>query len=243
MHELGLPVVAVLTQVPSRDGKYHDDVLTLADHISELGLPIVGGRPILVMATGDDFAGQVEHGLKDLVDATFRVAPEGVESALTAAQKVDMARKRKQAKEAVRVAAALALTVGAVPIPLADTGLLVPIQLGMMAKVAAIYGVKVETATMASAVATTLAVAAGKSAVVGLLKLIPVAGAIVGGAISASVASSFTMAVGYAWAVVCGELTQGRLKGADGVLDNEMVRTLFQSQIEVWFNNVRAGKV
>ena len=243
LHELGLPVVAVLTQVPSRDGKYHDDVLTLADHISELGLPIVGGRPILVMATGDDFTGQVEHGLKDLVDATFRVAPEGVESALTAAQKVDMARKRKQAKEAVRVAAALALTVGAVPIPLADTGLLVPIQLGMMAKVAAIYGVKVETATMASAVATTLAVAAGKSAVVGLLKLIPVAGAIVGGAISASVASSFTMAVGYAWAVVCGELTQGRLKGADGVLDNEMVRTLFQSQIEVWFNNVRAGKV
>lgn len=242
LHELGLPVVAVLTQVPSRDGEYHGDAVTLADHIAGLELPIVGGRPILVMATGDEFTGQVEHGLKDLVDATFRVAPEGVESAFAAAQKIDLGRKRRQAKDAVRVAAALALTVGAVPIPVADAGLLIPIQLGMMAKVAAIYGVKVETATLASTVATTMVAAAGRAAVGGLLKLIPGAGTVVGGTISAAIASTFTMAVGYAWAVVCGELTQGRLKGADGTLDNEMVRELFQAQVAAWFSKVRAGK-
>ncbi|WP_224760629.1 GTPase family protein [Salinibacterium sp. ZJ450] len=242
LDQLGLPVVAVLTQVPSRDGEYHGDAMTLADHIAELGLPIVGGRPILVMASGDDFTGQVEHGLKDLVDATFRVAPEGVESAFAAAQKIDLGRKRKAAHDAVKLAAGLALTVGAIPIPVADAGLLIPIQLGMMAKVAAIYGVKVETATLASTVATTIAVAAGKSAVVGLLKLIPAAGTVVGGAISAAVASTFTLAVGYAWAVVCGELTQGRLKGADGALDDDMVRDLFQEQFAAWFSKVRAGK-
>jgi len=54
LHELGLPVVAVLTQVQSRDGEPHGDAVTLADHIAGLGLPIVGGRPILVMAKGDD---------------------------------------------------------------------------------------------------------------------------------------------------------------------------------------------
>lgn len=242
LHELGLPVVVVLTQVPSREGEYHRDALALAAHIAELGLPIFGGRPILVMAEGDDFTGQVEHGLKDLVDATFRVAPEGVEAAFAAAQKIDLGRKRKQAKEAVRLAAALALTVGAVPIPVADAGLLVPIQLGMMARVAAIYGVKAETATLASTVATTLAATAGKSAVVGLLKLIPGAGTIVGGTISAGVASTFTMAVGYSWAVVCGELSQGRLRGADGALDNRMVRELFQAHFATWFSKVRAGK-
>lgn len=242
LHELGLPVVAVLTQVPSRDGKHHGDAVTLADHIAELGLPIVGGRPILVMATGDDFTGQQEHGLKDLLDATFRVAPEGVESALAAAQKIDLDRKRKQANEAVTLAAALALTVGAIPISGADAGPLVTIQLGMMATVAAIYGVKVETATMAATVATTVAVAAGKSAVVSLLNLIPGAGKVVGGTISAAVAGTFTMAVGYAWAVVCGELTQGRLKGIDGAVDNELVRELFQTQFAVWFNKVGAGK-
>ncbi|MCB5275937.1 GTPase Era [Arthrobacter sp. SO5] len=242
LHELGLPVVAVLTQVPSRDGEHHGDALTLADHIAELGLPIVGGRPILVMATGDDFTRQVEHGLKDLLDATFRVAPEGVEFALAAAQKIDLGRKRKQANDTVRLAAALALTVGAIPIPMADAGPLVTIQLGMMARVAAIYGVKVETATLAAAVATTVAVAAGRSAVVSLLKLIPGAGTVVGGTISAAVASTFTMAVGGAWAVVCGELTQGRLKGVDGAVDNEMVRELFQAQFGVWFSKARAAK-
>jgi len=242
LHELGLPVVAVLTQVPSRDGEHHADAVTLANHIAGLGLPIVGGRPILVMATGDDFTGQAAHGLKDLVDATFRVAPEGVEFAFTAAQKVDLARKRKQAREVVRVAAAAALAVGAIPIPMADAALLIPIQLSMMARVAAIFGVKIETATLAATVATTVAATAGRAAAVGLIKFIPGAGTIVGGTISAAVASTFTLAVGYAWAVVCGELTQGKLKSADGVLDNDMVRELFQAQVAVWFSRVRAGK-
>lgn len=242
LHELGLPVVAVLTQVPSRDGEHHGDAVALADHIAELGLPIVGGRPILVMATGDDFTGQVEHGLKDLLDATFRVAPEGVEFALAAAQKIDLGRKRKQANDTVKLAAALALTVGAIPIPMADAGPLITIQLGMMARVAAIYGVKVETATLAAAVATTAAAAAGRGAVVSLLKLIPGAGTVIGATISAAVASTFTMAVGYAWSVVCGELTQGRLKGVDGAIDDDMVRELFQAQFAVWFSRVRAGK-
>ncbi|WP_111719135.1 GTPase family protein [Homoserinimonas sp. OAct 916] len=239
LHELGLPVIVVLTQVPSRGGEYHGDAVALADHIIRLNLPIAGGRPIFVMATGDDFTGQVQHGLKDLVDATFRVAPEGVELAFTAAQKIDLSRKRKKAKSVVRGAAGLAGTVGAVPIPFADAAVLVPIQLGMMATVAAIYGVKVETATLAATVATTAAVAAGRSAVVGLLKLVPGAGWIAGGAISAGVASTFTMAVGYAWAVVCGELTQGRLKGVDGGVDNKLVRELFQTQFAVWFKKVR----
>jgi uncharacterized protein (DUF697 family)/predicted GTPase len=242
LDKLGLPVIAVMTQVPSRNGEYHGDAVTLADHIAELHLPIVGGRPILVMATGDDFTGQVEHGLQDLLDATFRVAPEGVAAALSAAQKIDMGRKRRQAHNVVRVAASLALGVGAIPIPVADAGVLIPIQLAMMAKVAAIYGVKVETAAVASTVATTVLAAAGKSVVVGLLKLIPGAGTLVGGAISAAVASSFTLAVGYAWAVVCGELTQGRLKDADGALDHEMVRDLFQKQFAIWFEKARAGK-
>lgn len=241
LSKLGLPVVAVLTQVPSRDGVTHTDAVALSDHIAELALPIVGGRPILVMAAGDDFTGQVAHGLRELVEATFRVAPEGVERAFIAAQKVDLDRKRKQAHDVVRAAAAAALTVGAIPIPVADASVLIPIQLGMMARVAAIYGVKVETATLAAAVATTAASAAGRAAVVGLLKLIPGAGTIIGGTISAAIASSFTLAMGYAWAVVCGELTQGRLRDAQGALDNDMVRELFQAQVGIWFARVRGG--
>lgn len=242
LHQLGLPVVVVLTQVPSRAGEYHADAVTLADHIAKLDLPIVYGRPILVMSTADDFTGQVQHGLKDLVDATFRAAPAGVEAALAAAQKVDLDRKRKQAQAVVRTAAASALTVGAIPIPVADAGVLVPIQLAMMARVSAIYGVKMETATLAATAATVAVSAAGRAAAGGLLKLIPGAGTIVGGVVSGAVASSFTLAIGYAWAVVCGELTQGRLRGIDGALDNNMVRELFQQQVGVWFKKVKPGR-
>ena len=107
---------------------------------------------------------------------------------------------------------------------------------------AAIYGVRVETATIAATAATVAVSAAGRSAVAGLLKFIPGAGTIIGGAISGTVASTFTLAIGYAWAVVCGELTQGRLRGVDGALDSDLVRELFQTQVGVWFKKVSGGR-
>jgi len=239
LDKLGLPVIVVLTQVPSRSGELLPDAEALAMNIAERGLPIVGGKPLMVMAAGDDFTGQVEHGLRELLDSTFLVVPEGVKAALGAAQKIDLARKRRQAHSTVQAASALALTVGAVPIPIADAGVLVTIQIGMMAKVAAIYGVKLETAALASTALTTVLVAGGKSAVVGLLKLIPGAGTLAGGAVSAGVASTLTLASGYAWAAVCGELTLGRLKGTDGMLDSTLVRDLFKSQYAAWFEKLK----
>lgn len=242
LHQLGLTVVAVLTQVPSRDGKYHDDAVALADHIAELGLPIVGGRPVLVMAKGDDFNGHAEHGLNGLVDATFRVAPEGVKSALAAAQRIDMGRKNKKAVDAVEVAVALAFAVAVIPLPLAAAGPLMTIQLGMMTKIAMIYGVKMETALLAATVATAAATRTGKRLVGNLLKLLPSTSTLIGSTVSAAVASTFTLAVGGAWAVVCRELTEGSLKGVDGMLDNEMVRELFQSQFTAWFGKANSDQ-
>ena len=52
-------------------------------------LPIVAGRPFMTYAKADEFAGQPAYGLKELLDATFRVAPEGVHGALVAAQEID----------------------------------------------------------------------------------------------------------------------------------------------------------
>ena len=65
---------------------------------------------------------------------------------------------------------------------------------------------------------------------------------LVGGTISAAVASSFTLAVGFAWSVVCGELTQGRLMGTDGSLETAKVRELFTEQFGLWFQKERSGK-
>jgi uncharacterized protein (DUF697 family)/predicted GTPase len=242
LHSLDLPVVVVLTQVPSRDGLFHEDAHALADHIASLDLPIYSGRPLLVMAKGDDFTQQAEHGLKDLLDATFRVAPEGVTNALNAAQKIDVARKWKSAQKAIAVATTGAGVVGAIPIPVADAILLVPTQLALMAKISAIYGIPKETAGMSAVVATSVATAAGRGAVTGLLKLIPGAGWVIGGAISAATAASLTAAMGYAWATVCGQLSQGKLAGADGALDRKAMKKLFENEILSWVKKLGSKK-
>lgn len=242
LHELGLPVIVVLTQVPARAGEHHADALALARHIAELGLPIAGGRPILVMASGDEFTGQAQHGLNNLLDATFQVIPEGVENALVAAQKVDLDLKRKQAAATISVAVAASAAVGATPIPIADAALLVPVQLGMITSITIIYGVKFESASIAAALVPAIATNAGRAAVTGLLKLIPGAGTLVGGLVSAGTAGVLTGAMGYAWAAVCHNLVQGKLKGVGGLVDSDAVRSLFRSEFKTWFSNLTSQK-
>lgn len=66
----------------------------------------------------------------------------------------------------------------------------------------------------------------------GLLKLIPGIGMVVGGAINATVAGGFTMAMGAAWAVVCEQLAQGGLRALDGALDVDAIRDLFMGEFK-----------
>ncbi|MBO9578267.1 MAG: 50S ribosome-binding GTPase [Microbacteriaceae bacterium] len=242
LHAVGLPVIVVLTQVPTRDERYHPDALELAEHITSLGLPIVGGRPVLVMASGDEFRGEASHGLKELVDATFRAAPEGTAHALAAAQRVDLERKRKQAIVVISAASAAAAAIGAVPIPIADAGLLVPVQLTMVAKISQIFRVRLGTAAVAAAVVPSLATSAGRAVVAGLLKVIPGAGAIVGGIVSAGTASVVTGAMGYAWLTVSEQLTLGRFKGVDGAPDKAAIGELFSAEFKQWFARLLPGR-
>lgn len=232
LDELGLPVVLVLTQVPMRDGRYHPDAVQLAEMIMAKGLPVAGGRPFLTNAKHDDFTGQQPHGLKEVLDATFRVAPEGVEEALTAAQVIDQARKADQAQRAIALAATSAAAAAATPIPFADATLLVPIQLGMMAKIAQLYKIKFERAALLAVASTTAATQGGRAAFTGLLKLIPGAGTVAGGAIGAAVASSFTFAMGQAWHQVCQRVAQGRFQTAGRVLETAEVRKMFLEEFK-----------
>ena len=60
--------------------------------------------------------------------------------------------------------------------------------------------------------------------------MVPGAGTIVGGAIGAGVATSFTYAMGQAWLRVCQQVHAGRLAGIDGALDNEQLRDMFVAE-------------
>lgn len=227
---LGVPVMLVMTQVPLVGGRIHPDALELAAEIEARGLPVHRGKVFLTMAVADTFSGYEAHGLMELLDATFRCAPDGVEAAITAAQRIDLARKRKRAGDAIKVATSAAGTAGASPIPFSDAAVLVPLQITMMASIAHTYGLSLERSTAASLAATAAATVAGRTAVTSLIKFVPGAGTLVGGTINAAVAGTLTYAVGHAWTRVCERLTQGELQSVGGVLDSALIRKVFMEE-------------
>jgi len=249
LDEMGLPVLVVLTQVPRRwgaDGQshYHPDAVLLAEQIMARRLPIAGGRPFMTYAKADEFAGQPAYGLREVLDATFRVAPEGVHGALVVAQEIDYERKAEEARKYVAAAAGSAAAAAATPIPFSDATLLVPIQLGMMARIAQLYKIKFERAALMAVISATAATQAGRAAFTGLLKMVPGAGTVVGGVIGAGVASTFTFAMGQAWLTVCQRAARGTLAPGD-VVDNEQLRKAFleefQKRLKLSRKELRAG--
>jgi uncharacterized protein (DUF697 family)/GTP-binding protein EngB required for normal cell division len=204
---LGLPVIVVLTQVPSRDGVVHPEAVEFARYIEGLGLPIrPHGRVVLTNALSDPFTQSPVFGLQTLLDDTYLVIPEVAEAALTAAQVLDLGRKKKAVAAIINQAVVVAAGVGATPIPFADAALLVPNQVTMIARITAAYGLPPNRsralAAAGSVVLTGGATMAGRYAVTSLLKFVP-GGAVAGSAISATVAAALTKTVGHAWARVC----------------------------------------
>lgn len=101
--ELGIPVLLVLTQTAlTPAGEVHLDSQQLAAAIAARDLPVRG--LYFVNAKADDFAGVPAHGLEELLAATAAVAPEGVLSALAAAQRVSQQYKRDQAQAMIAAA-------------------------------------------------------------------------------------------------------------------------------------------
>lgn len=233
--DVGIPVILVLTQVPGRRDPHGQlflapDALELSRQVEQMGLPIHDGRPVLVNAVPDPFTGVEQHGLLDLLDATFRCAPEESTEALVAAQRIDPARKAAAAEKVVNTATASAAAAGFTPIPFADAAILVPIQIGMMARIATIYDIPMQRATVASLAATTVTTQAGRAAATGLLKLVPGVGTLAGGAITGGVAATVTWSVGQAWHRVCIGMAEGRYTTVTGTLDSSMVQRVFNEE-------------
>ena len=233
---LGLPVIMVMTQVPTRDGVVHPEAMEFARYIETLGLPLKPHhRVVLTNALVDDFTGSPVFGLKNLLDNTYDVIPEVVAGALTAAQVVDVGRKKKVVATIINQAVAVAAGVGATPIPFADAAILVPNQVTMIARITAAYGLPPNRSkALAAAGAVVLtggATMAGRYAVTNLLKFVP-GGMIAGSAISATVAGALTKAVGMAWARVCEYALTLSPDARDHFLDSNQVTERFLSYLK-----------
>lgn len=205
--DLGLPVMLVITQVPSRDGVPHPDAVEFARYIESMGMPLrPAGVAVLTNALEDPFTGSPVFGLQELLDATYLVVPEVATAALTAVQILDWERKRQASKKIINQSVAIAAGVGATPIPFSDAALLVPTQVTMIARITAAYGLPPDRSrALAAAGAVVLtggATMAGRYLATNLLKFVP-GGQVATSAISATVAASLTRTVGSAWARVC----------------------------------------
>ena len=127
---------------------------------------------------------------------------------------------------------------GAVPIPFADAPLLVGQQVAMMVAINKVFGFDVKRDALQSLVVAALGVGGatviGKTVASNLLKLVPGAGSVAGGAVSAGTAGVITLALGKAYIEVCkaikmGKLNQDALTKKEG---REMLKKAFKEQIK-----------
>lgn len=237
-----VPVIMVMTQVPSDpQGNLHHEAVEFGDYIVGLDLPLSPANAVVYTnAKEDPFLHTPVLGLQELLDATFATAPDAALRALVAAQLIDKERKRQQAREVITTAAGAAMATGVTPIPFADAAILVPIQIGMIAKITAEYGLTLPTNQAASLVGSLVlssgATTAGRWIVASVLKVVP-GGQIPGLVISGAVAGALTTAMGWAWVAVCEQVLT---KGGFQAVDPDELRAIFTAEFKRRFKLSRS---
>ena len=214
-----LPVLIVLTQSIGQPAN------ELKKYIENQNLHVAG--VITIMAEPYPITDELvlpRSGLKELIETTFALIPEETKSAFNNAQQVDIARKAKAARSWATKYIATTFGVGFTPIPFSDATILVPMQVGMLAHITAIFGISMDKATIASIIGaiggTSGATYLGRYIVSNLLKLIPGAGTIAGGLISGVTASILTTALAMSYIEVLTIVAKGEKDGKYPDLSN-----------------------
>jgi len=192
-----IPVIVVLTKTINSKSPFIEEAKKI---LSEANAVI----PIRALSEDIDGLELKPMGIDKLISETYELLPDAKKRAYTNAlsnkHKKALELRKKQAGFEVNVACGLAGAAGATPIPFSQAFVLVPIQVGMLAKISQTFGMEV-SATMLSTLVTSLVGASsatliGRTVVSGLLKFIPGAGSVIGGTIAATTAASLTKVLG-----------------------------------------------
>ncbi len=169
--------------------------------------------------------------LKNLmVWSSNQLDDEDLKEAFISSQMVSLKMKQKAAQKKIAFYAASAAAIGATPIPMTDSALLIPLQCTMSTHIIHIYGME-NFASISSALLGDIIVSnLGKSLAGGLIKLIPGIGTLIGGVINAGVASLITSALGFAISTICFEsckkIANGESIDMSNVFGIEAIQTL-----------------
>lgn len=209
-----LPVIIVLTQTLNPDNHELEQV------IQQHQLPVKGIVPVLAKPYALPKQALIEvHGLENLLALTFEHVPEEVHKAFINAQHVDLDLKIKHARSWAKTYVTTAFGIGFVPIPVADSALLVPMQLTMLAHLTAIFGISLDKSQIISLImglgGTSGVSLAGKYVVGSIFKWIPGLGTVTGGMVTGTVASSLTLTLAYSYIEVLKQVTLAERNGHD----------------------------
>lgn len=206
-----IPIVIVITKSRSDNG-FKGEVAKILTTAAD----IVSVRAIKEeIDTGEQIITLPEIGINQLIDATAKLIPEAKKRAfansLSSKHQSAMKIKIKQAENEVNIASAAAAAAAAIPVPFSDAFTLVPIQVGMLAKISVTFGMEASTAALTTLVSSIIGAGAatmiGRTLVTGLLKMIPGIGSVAGGAIASTTAVALTKALGAAYISVLTELS------------------------------------
>lgn len=194
-----VPIIVVLTQAFSKK-----NAEKMKQMILDENLDIVQVIPVLAADYEIEGLGVAKsYGLDNLIKIMGEALPEELMDTLQNVQIASLSEKKRRASKVVATAALAATGQGAAPVPFADAALLIPTQVGMIASITVIFGFDVNksviTALLSSTIGSGGATLLGRAVVANLLKLIPAAGSVAGGAISAGTAGIITAALGSAY--------------------------------------------
>lgn len=229
-----VPIIVVLTQSISKKNAEQ-----MRQMILDENLDIIQVIPVLAKDFEIEDVGIVKSfGLERLIEVMGEALPEELLDTLQHVQIASLSEKKRRASKVVATAALAATGQGAAPIPFADATLLIPTQVGMIASITVIFGFDVNksviTALLSSTIGSGGATLLGRAVVANILKLLPAAGSIAGGAISAGTAGVITAALGSAYIafmelVYKGEMNIEDLSSKEG---KETIANIFKENLK-----------
>lgn len=231
---LQVPIIVVLTQCFSKKKAQE-----MRKAVEDENLNVVQIVPVLAQdyEIDDEYVAKA-FGLDVLIRVMTEALPEELLDTLHHLQKVSLDEKTKRAQAAVATATAAAAAAGATPIPIADCAVLIPTQVAMIASIAVVFGVDVNTTILASFVSSVLGTGGttllGKAMVSNLLKLIPGGGSIAGGVISGATAGLLTTALGETFILVMTQIYKGELttKDLETSRGKKVIAEIFKEQLK-----------
>lgn len=207
-----VPTILVLTQTTSKKPS------EFFKELEHMNLPVSQIIPVLAEPEeiDDDYTIK-PHSLDRLVNYTFQLLPEVAKKAFVKEQIASIALKADMAFKYVTGYVTGSAIIGATPIPFTDAPLLVTVQTAMIANITVIFGLPFDKGFISAMFSTITGAsgvtAVGRSIVANLLKMIPGAGTLVGGAISGATAATLTLALGLAYIEVLKAYIKAQING------------------------------